>query len=148
MRELFLELKNPIILQWRHCSILLRIETIQKGFSGVNNEFLNTSFLAYCLNEVHDVLPFVKIVHTQSTFHRHRNIDILNHRLAYPSHKIRIEHKLGSKTAINSFLRRTSTIEINLVVAPALHYFGSLTYFLRILTTDLTNNWMLIFSKV
>ena len=114
----------------------------------MNYELLYTSFLTNYCNKVNYIIPCILIINTQSTLHCNRYINRLYHLLTNIGHQFRIKHQSRSKTPRYSLMTRTPTIQIDLIISPLLNNLSCLCHFSRILSTNLTNNRMLILRKV
>lgn len=114
----------------------------------MDDELVDAALLADCLHEMDEVLPFVQVVHSQSALYRDRNVDCLYHLLAYLCHELWREHQLCAKASVDRLLTGTPAVEIDFIVTPRLNNLGCLCHLSGILTSDLTDNRMLILCEV
>ena len=114
----------------------------------MQNELLDATFFTDCIDEIHYVLPFVKIVDTKTAFHRNWDIDSLYYLLTNFRHKIRVIHELCTKATIYGFLAGTATIQIYLIIAPFLNNLSGRSHLEWIISSYLTYNWMLILCEI
>lgn len=148
VRKLLLQGEDPVVLQRRNVPVLFRIESFEERLSGVDNELLDASFLRHSPDEVHDVFPSVQIIYSESAFDSDRDVDALNSPLADGGHKIRLIHEFGSEAAVDSLVGRTATVEVDLVIAVLLDGLGSSCYFVWIVSSNLSDNRMLVVSEL
>lgn len=138
-----LQLEDPVVFEWRNCSVLLRIQPFQESFTSVYNEFGDTSLLTDHLDKIDNIFPLIVIVDPQSTLHSHGDATLFPHLFTNACHQVRIEHKHSTKGPTDSFVGGAATIYVHLIVAPLLNYLGCLAHLYGIVAAQLTNHRML-----
>lgn len=114
----------------------------------MNDEFIDTTFFANYCDEVHDVLPLVDVVDTESALDCDRNVHRLDRLLANLGDELGRVHELRAKAAVDCFLAGAPAVQVDLVVAPLLDDFGGLGHFLWVLSANLRDDWVLIVREV
>ena len=62
IREILLELEDPIILQRWYCPVLVRGESVQQALAGMYYEFVDPALGGHRLNEIFDVLILIQVI--------------------------------------------------------------------------------------
>ena len=94
------------------------------------------------------MIPGINVVNSKTALHSHWDIHGLYRFLAYFCDQLRSKHELRTEATIHRLGTWTSTVQVDLIIAPLFNYLGSLSNLLRILTANLAHHWMLIWCEI
>lgn len=138
------ELEDPRVLERRDRPILLRVEAFEVRLTRMHDEFLAGALGADDSNEILDVLPLVEVVDAQAALDRDWNRALRLHLCDDTSHQRWVLHEHSPECTLLDFIRRTSTVDIDLIVAEFFHDFRSFAHSHGVVTAQLTHYRMLI----
>ena len=79
MWEGLLEVEDPIILERRDVSILLRVESLKEGLTCVDYKLATFALFRDDFNELKEVFPRIVVVHSEPTLYRDRYVTLQLH---------------------------------------------------------------------
>ena len=143
VRKILLETEHVVVLQRRDRPILLRVQTLQDTFSGVNYKMLDRSILRQVLDKIVREFVRVELVDAETALHRARDRNTLLHPLHDSRNELRVLHQNSPETPFLHLRGRAPDIQIDLIIAHLFDKLGGLRELLRVVSAELADDRVL-----
>ena len=139
MRKILRQPVHHLVAQWRNLAVLLRIQPVQPGVTGVHHKAAAAGRSHHVHEAMHELIVLTP-VDANAMLDRHRHLHHRLHRRHAIGHPLGLGHQAGAKGPLAHPVTGAAAIQVDLVVAIGLPLTRSPRQQLRIIAAQLQHH--------